>query len=343
MNDQSPPPDTSESPSQALRRRILHPATLLSFGVAVLLLFALARGTDINVLAMVEAIRGSNPVLLALAFVIYYLNFPIRGLRWRMLAQNAERATHKPEDPPLPSTRAFGESVFLGWFVNAVSWLRMGDPYRAYLITRQREGASYPAMLGTLVSERVVDLISFAVLLLISGALLWAGEERLTVAAPALAVALAGGGVLLLAAMAVAGERATRRLPPSIRERYQRLREGAFASLNGRLPAIAGLSAAAWATEGARLLLVTSALGLTAPLPAIAFVALAHNLITAIPATPGGLGLAEAGMVGLLILWLPAGDAATLTTLDRSITWLSVVLIGAITFAWREGVRRGRL
>lgn len=335
-------PDTTISQLGVIRRRILHPATLLSFAVAVLLLIALARGTDINISAMAEAIRESNPVLLALAFVVYYLNFPIRGLRWRILAQNAERATHKPEDLPLPSARAFGESVFLGWFVNAVSWLRMGDPYRAYLITRQREGASYPAMLGTLVSERVVDLISFAVLLLISGALLWAGEDRLTVAAPALAVALAGGGVLLLAAMAVAGERVTSRLPAPIRDRYQRLREGALASLNGRLPAIAGLSAAAWATEGARLLLVTSALGLTVPLPAIAFVALAHNLITAIPATPGGLGLAEAGMVGLLILWLPAGDAAALTTLDRSITWLSVVLIGAIMFTWREGVRRGR-
>ena len=336
-------PDSTESPSRSLPRRILHPATLLSFGVAILLLLALARGTDINISAMAEAIRGSNPILLVLAFVVYYLNFPIRGLRWKILAQNAERATQNAAAPPLPSTRAFGESVFLGWFVNAVSWLRMGDPYRAYLITRQREGASYPAMLGTLVSERVIDLISFAVLLLISGALLWAGEDRLSVAAPALAVALAGGGVLVLAAMALAGERATRRLPAPIRDRYQRLRAGALTSLQGRLPAIAGLSAAAWATEGARLLLVTSALGLTAPLPTIAFVALAHNLITAIPATPGGLGLAEAGMVGLLILWLPVDDAAALTALDRSITWLSVVLIGAIIFTWREAIRRGRL
>ena len=93
VNDQSPLPDTSESPSRALRRRILHPATLLSFGVAVLLLVALAKGTDINVLAMADAIRESNPVLLALAFVIYYLNFPIRGLRWRILAQDAAALT----------------------------------------------------------------------------------------------------------------------------------------------------------------------------------------------------------------------------------------------------------
>ena len=88
------------------------------------------------------------------------------------------------------------------------------------------------------------------------------------------------------------------------------------------------------------MLLVTSALGLTAPLPAVA---LAHNFITAIPATSDGLGLAEAGMVGLLILWLPVDAAAAITTLDRTITWLSVVLIGATTFTWHEAIRRGRL
>ncbi len=341
MNDQSPPPDMSESPSRALRHRILHPATLLSFGVAVLLLFALARGTDINVSAMAEAIRESNPFLLALAFVVYYLNFPIRGLRWKILAQNAERATQS-DAAPLPSVRAFGESVFLGWFVNAISWFRMGDPYRAYLITRQREGASYPMLLGTLIGERVVDVTTFAVVLVLSGVFLLGEASRTAFAISALAIVLGGGGIILIVVLAVARERATSRLPQRIRAWAERLRDGAVQSLNGRMPAITMLSLAAWAVEIARLLLVTWALGMDVPLPVIAFVALAHNLITAIPATPGGLGLAEAGMVGLFLPWMPIEDAAVLTALDRSISWLSVVVIGAIVLAWREGVRRGR-
>ena len=91
-----------------------------------------------------------------------------------------------------------------------------------------------------------------------------------------------------------------------------------------------------------RLALVAWALGLDVPLPVIAFVALAHNLITAIPSTPGGLGVAEAGMVGLLLPWVALEDAAVLTALDRSVTWFSVVLLGALVMAWREGIRRGR-
>ena len=35
-------------------------------------------------------------------------------------------------------------------------------------------------------------------------------------------------------------------------------------------------------------------------------------------------------------------EAAVLTALDRSISWLSVVAIGAVFMTWREGVKRGR-
>ena len=142
--------------------------------------------------------------------------------------------------------------------------------------------------------------------------------------------------------MAIFGQRVTERLPGSIRDWLERLRVGALLSLSGRLWPVTILSVSGWAAEGVRLALVSYALGLDVPLPVIAFVALAHNLITAIPSTPGGLGVAEAGMVGLLLPWVPLEDAAVLTALDRSITWLSVILIGGIAFGWREGVRRGR-
>ena len=316
---------------------MLHPATLVALAVGLLLLGTLATRLEIDWRALGASVRDSNPLLLALALLFYYANFPIRGLRWRVLAQNVDLA----RGGALPSRRAFGEAVFLGWFVNAVSWFRMGDPYRAYLVSRQG-GFRYPATLGTLVAERVIDLVSFATLLALAGALIWAGEPDLTTAVLAAAVGSAVLALLLVMGMAVLGPKWGPRLPRPLVGWYDRFHEGTLQGIRRRLPLVATLSVAGWGAEGARLYLVVLALGIGVPLPAIAFVALTHNLITALPLTPGGLGLAEAGMVGLLALWLPLDEATALTVLDRSISYLSVLVLGGLLFGWREGVTRGR-
>ncbi len=331
---------SSVSQVGAIRRRILHPATLISLGIAVLLLIAFARGVDVSFADMARAIGDANPLLIAAAFIAYYVNFPLRGIRWRLLIQNAQAGTVEPV--PLLSRRAFSEVILLGWFVNAVAWLRMGDPYRAYLVSRQHENQSYPRILGTVLAERVLDVVTFAAILLPIGALLWVDASGATTAIIGLTVIIGGGGIFLVVGMALFGRRVTARLPGSVRDWLEGLRVGALLSLSGRLWPVTILSISGWAAEGVRLALVSWALGLDIPLPVIAFVALAHNLITAIPSTPGGLGVAEAGMVGLLLPWVALEDAAVLTALDRSVTWLSVIVIGGIGFGWREGVRRGR-
>lgn len=333
----------SSSPASqivGLRRRIFHPATLISFAVAVLLLIALARGVDISFSDMARAIGNANPLLIAAGLVAYYVNFPMRGIRWRLLIENAQAETDEPV--PLPSRRAFSEIILLGWFMNAVAWLRMGDPYRAYLVSRQHDDHSYPRILGTVLAERVLDVVTFAAILLPIGALLWVDAGGVTAAIIGLTVIVGGGGIFLVIGMALFGQRATARLPGAIRDWLERLRVGALLSLRARLWPVTILSIGGWAAEVVRLALVAWALGLDVPLSVIAFVALAHNLITAIPSTPGGLGVAEAGMVGLLLPWMPVEDAAVLTALDRSITWFSVIVFGGLLFGWREGVRRGR-
>lgn len=85
-----------------------------------------------------------------------------------------------------------------------------------------------------------------------------------------------------------------------------------------------------------RLFLVIEAMGgLDLSLPAIMFVALTSSLLTTVPATPGGLGLVEGGIIGVLISPLfgvakvAAGAAAIL---DRVINYWSIVLFGLILF-----------
>ena len=76
-----------------------------------------------------STIRSMDPWLYAAGFLLYYLSFAFRGLRWRMLARNA-RIDAAPE-ARLLSTWECARLIVIGWFVNSVAWLRLGDAYRA--------------------------------------------------------------------------------------------------------------------------------------------------------------------------------------------------------------------
>ena len=56
---------------------------------------------------------------------------------------------------------------------------------------------------------------------------------------------------------------------------------------------------------------------------------LANAMLTTVPITPGGLGIVEPGILGLLTLSLPRSEAVSVALLDRSISYLSIVILGA--------------
>jgi uncharacterized protein (TIRG00374 family) len=148
-----------------------------------------------------------------------------------------------------------------------------------------------------------------------------------------------------LVVLIVAGLTAMRYLSPYIRrvvphrlERvYGLFEEGTLGSLRPRaLPLLLLLTALIWTAESLRLLFVIEAMGgLDLGLPAIMFVALTSSLLTTVPATPGGLGLVEGGIIGVLISPLfgvakVAASAAAI--LDRVINYWSIVVFGFVIY-----------
>jgi uncharacterized protein (TIRG00374 family) len=123
-----------------------------------------------------------------------------------------------------------------------------------------------------------------------------------------------------------------------VRTRYEAFRTGTMSSF-GRWPEVLPLSVLVWALESARLAMVVYALGYNDLLTPRHFVlvALVAALLTTVPFTPGGIGLVEAGMVGVLKVVLPASVPASVPTaialLDRSISYGSLVLVGCVVFA----------
>ena len=128
-------------------------------------------------------------------------------------------------------------------------------------------------------------------------------------------------------------------LPHQLRDLYDRFEEGVFGALVPRqLPILGLLTALIWLTEGLRLYLVVQALGFPdvyLGLSGAIFVALIGSLLTAVPLSPAGLGIVEAGVVGVLTIayGVPLPEATAIALLDRVISVFSIIVFGSIAYA----------
>ena len=111
-----------------------------------------------------------------------------------------------------------------------------------------------------------------------------------------------------------------------------------------RLPMATILGLLGWSSEIIRLFLVAEALGFSLSIPLVILVTLGAAMLTLVPITPGGLGVVEGGTTGLLLL-SDAVDTKTaafsIIILDRSISWLSIIVVAAVVLLWSE-LTRGR-
>ncbi len=317
----------------SLRRKILSWPTIVSFAVAVALLVFLVTRFSIDLGDTWRTIRHSNLLLYGVAFLVHYTTFPFRGARWRMLLKNAG----VEHEAPLPSILASSRLILIGWFVSSVTWFRLGDAYRAYAY-REESGAPLSRSIGTVLAERVMD-IGLVFVLLVVGFLLLYTDPALHPPKVLLLVSLgltAACGLLLLA-MKVFRKSLLGLLPGRLRDGYYAFYEGTMRSFH-TLPIVLLLGLLAWLSEVGRLYFVVRATGLDVGIGLILFVTLANALLSAVPLSPGGLGIVETGIVGLLMWTLPRSDAVSIALLDRSISYLSVVALGALAFLYHRSV-----
>ncbi len=314
--------------SPSLSSRFLTRRTVASIAVALVIVGVAVWRAPINWADAWTRIRHADPLLYVAALGAFYTSFLVRSIRWRLLLDNAG------EKRP---TRAVISPIIISYFVNCVVPAKMGDVYRAYL-ARVRLNVSASKALGTVIAERLLDLCVLMGLLLAAGAI--AFQRR----APGFlipyvivgAMVCFGGVGVILTMRAGRGRRFLRLLPEAVFHRYENFRSGTVDSLR-RLPFLVVLTGLVWGLESTRLALVVFSLGYGSLMGPSQFilVALVAALLTTIPFLPGGLGLVEAGMTGVLIAVAGIGQQAaiSITLLDRSISYGSLVIIGFIVFA----------
>lgn len=332
---------TQEGQPISLRKRFLRPRTFIALALAAAFLMFIFTRLNVDLAATWQQIKSSNPGYYLAALVVYYASFPLRGLRWKLLLKNAGVAEDGGKG--LPPTSALTQMVLLNWFANVILPARVGDIYRPYLL-REESGISYSKSLGTVLAERIMDILVVVVMLALAALALVGGLGQGVIgwylAAGAAVVVVLMVGLWLLWALK---DRLKSWMPAKFRPAWISFSECTLRSFR-QVPVPAGLSVVIWLTEVMRLYLVANALNVNIPISFVFFVALGYALVVALPTTPGGLGLVEGGMIGLLGLTMSYTSAASVTILDRSVSFLSLIVAGLLLFGWREvrGLFAGR-
>lgn len=330
----------------SLGKRLLNWRTIIPLVIVLASLAYLVYKENINPQQTWDTIRTANILFFLAAFCIYYLSFPIRTLRWRMLLRNV--GFTRANGVKLPKFWKLLEIIYLSFFANVVVPARLGELYRAYLL-RQEAGVSATRTFGTVLAERLLDFIVL-LLLFIPAAIISLHENipsqlRLGLYAT---LALVIVGICSLIALRLFRTHIGRMIPERFREQYNHFQEGTLGSFK-RVPALTGLTITVWLCEALRFFFIAMALNLFSGnvgyiFTAALFIALGESLLTIVPFTGGGVGLVEGGMLAMIALFRPnaLSLAAAAILLDRAISLLSILFFGFIVFMVEFGRQTAR-
>jgi uncharacterized protein (TIRG00374 family) len=315
----APPPTAPAAPSLPRLAR----GFVVGAIIAVAAYAALALLSDWE--AVSAAARGIPPAAIGLALLASTGNFVLRWVRWELyLRRIAVRV-------PLRDSVL----VFLAGFSMSLTPGKVGELLKPGLL-HARHGAPLAALGSVVVAERITDLLAVATLLGL-GAL--AAPEYGAIAGLVWLGVLAGTAVLVSPPLARVLAAIARKLPAGdrIAGLVERLVESlrALSRPDVLVPALA-LSVGAWGLQCASLWLVVS------PMPALDLGGLESVLAYTAPLlagaaalVPGGVGVAEATMAGLVahLGEGPLTEASAATAIVRGVTLWWAVAVGLVAGA----------
>jgi uncharacterized protein (TIRG00374 family) len=322
------------------RRTALH-SSLFWIGLAVTVAFSFLAVRGVHFGDVWESLRTSDYWWLVPSLAVFAIGIFIRIVRWRFLFEPDTR----------PSLGGCSAALLVCYLLNNVLPLRAGELGRI-VVLKQREGISRVETAGTIVVERVFDVL--ALLLVLFVILPWLPHVSWLTAAGVLAIVLGAGLTAAVIALAVWGERPLRFLSRPLGwlpfvsvERADWAARNLSRGLAGlRRPRLAGaafvLTVVSWVVIAFSWWLLMQGFGLgVSPLAAL-LVVVASNLALILPASPAGLGVFEAAVVLALGAYGVSNSVALSYALVlHAVNFLPFVVVGAIILQRHvAGVRR---
>ncbi|AUM01054.1 hypothetical protein B4966_13510 [Rhodocyclaceae bacterium] len=261
---------------------------------------------------------GVEGILIAL--VLSLLNYALRFLRWQKFLAALGH--------PMPAI--FSGVIYVAGFALTTTPGKAGELLRAVFL--RRHGIPYAHTMAAFVSERLSDSIAILLLAMLGFAIHPHGSVILVIGL--LAIRLAIGLLTRAHLLSPWVQRHTGSKPVSSRVLHQ-LSEVLVKTRQCHTPVLlataTALSLPAWAAESYAFYLILTWMGQQVSLLYACSVYALSLLAGAISFLPGGLGGAEAAMVGLLLLsGVPEVEAIAATLIIRLVTLWFAVALGAI-------------
>jgi phosphatidyl-myo-inositol alpha-mannosyltransferase len=299
-------PSLQTTPAQSAIPRRLRAVRRMGFVVAWLAAIAIAvlALQHVGLAPVVASLVASKPGLLAAGLGLMCASMFVRALAWWVILAAAPTWRRAKRRDAMQGT-------FIGVLMSATLPARLGEPSRALIVARRlgRARETLPVVLGTMVSQTLLNLLALAILggvSLSSVTLLDGHGDRalvLVALAPLAAIVAVVLAPLLVPPAAVSRFQRLQTVLASVRRSLLRLRDGLRVFRQPRRAAVATIAQlGAWTIQWMACWLLLMALGLDqrAGLGAAAAVLFAVNVTAVIPATPANVGVFQAACVAVL-------------------------------------------
>ena len=317
----------SESPSRP--RRFLNWKTLLGILVSVTgfyLGFRKFNGAD-----FIDSLKETNLLLFVAAMALMVFQVFLRSIRWRYLILPLKQA---------PLKHVFGAQMVC-YFGNHVFPLRFGEILRSYALNKSTD-ISIVSIFGTVVIERLLDVIFFLILLpvtILAFASVWPDWIRWS--------GMAAAGVMLVLIILLLffrryGERLDDYLDGKMaRSRHRKLVQPIRNFLEGlqtlrrtpHLTLIVGMTLIIWIVSILNVWVAGLAVHVFFSFQNLLLLFFVTSAIIAVPSAPGYVGTYHAGAIGILLfMGYELSQAQVIAVILHAVGYISLTSIGFAYF-----------
>jgi len=328
-----PEPARAAARSGLVRKAALGVAAILGLGLTAL------AANKIGLQKVVASMVRSDLSLVLMALGLMIVSMMLRAGSWYAIARAA-----LPNSPL--RRRDVTSATMIGVLMSATLPARLGEPARAMVLARRtgRMRFTFPVLLGTLVSQTVLNIAALAllgVIIVASTDLFHSGSTKLFVFSLVPLVLLL---VVILAPVVVRRPMGTGRLArisEAIRAALLRVRKGLSVFRDPRYGSLAtAAQLGAWGVQLSACAVLFEALGMHGVgIGAAAAVLFAVNVTAVVPATPSNIGVFQLAVISVLTTGFGVGaaDALAYGVILQAVEVATAVVLGLPALV-REGL-----
>jgi len=296
--------------------------------LSVLSIWVITQLVDID--ATLKLLRSIDVVPLFLVGGVLAIQLALRSIRWEYLLPTSEERV---------AARRLAPVLLVGYLGNILLPARLGEPIRAYLVSR-REAVTLSGALGSVLLERVIDLATVAVVAWVAAVAAHAPDWIITGTG---VIALAAVAALLVLVIVGVGRVANwfkdhfapgSPVAKKISDIATRFGEGAGGQQRRWIGLAVAISAVCWLLDGTTFWLIATAVGAPVAWTSCLLIATVTVVGTAIPSAPGYVGTFELATVGIgAALGIASESMLAVAIVAHAMTTLPLAIGGALVLA----------